>query len=239
MTDFFVDIDDAWVDTDDDFWGHLDAVPIDAQAAILQAIGKVTRLQPISFVVLAGILQKVAQSGMGLTSVTHITILVKAALLKAIGKKIELPFGDIAWAWGENPAEIMRHFSGGYYMGPLEPGWSGTGQVLGSEKSEHLAIDFNEYMDSPPWNMGVGRQVKVDLDKYTRKSVKLPIARYRTGLTKATCESALWNSIVPGQSFGSAGYVQIRLGSTGAVAEGAFYSQGGFDWESEGGFDWE
>lgn len=243
MSDFFVDYDDTWMDTDDDFWYPLDTVPINARNAILQDIVETLRVQPISIPVLTALMQHIAESDVTLFESQNILSVLNVIFKtkpKSFYGRFGLPFGSVAWAYGMDPDELMRHFGGGYYLGPFTPGWSGTGQVVGNVASERLAMDQGEYMQSYVWNTGRGT-VKLQLEKYSRKSCRIPDQiRYRTGATISACDSALWNTIKDGATFDSLGYAQIRLGSTAAgIPEGEFYSHGGFDWEDDGGFNWD
>jgi len=68
--------------------------------------------------------------------------------------------------------------------------------------------------------------------------VKIPSQfRFKTGASAAACEAASWNNIADGGTFSCSGYVKLRIGSTaaGSVTGGAFYDDGGFNWQDDGG----
>lgn len=228
--DFFVDYHDTWVDTTDDFWFPTYTIPINAKAGIFQSIGKKVRLQPIDIRAIGALIQSIAQSGVSLDTVTTFYIYAVNAILSTIGQKRLLDFGSVCW--GHDTCEE--------YWANLST-WTGTGLIPGGGSVKRIQIDQGQYMDSPVWHLGSGTG-RLNLEKYTRKSVKLPNRlRYKTGATIAACNTAEWTNISDNGSFVCSGFVRLRVGSTTAtaVSDGAFYDNAGFNWQDDGGFNWE
>ena len=87
--------------------------------------------------------------------------------------------------------------------------WTGTGAIENSGDAERVALEAGEYMQGEVVDTGTQTVELLQNEYAVGDDVTL---EYRHGATRAACEAAGWNAYtVP---FASAGFVQVRLGST-------------------------
>lgn len=110
--------------------------------------------------------------------------------------------GDVVW--GHHTA-VDETFDKNF-----QDNWSGTGSIIGAGDDEILTFDFETgNMVSETWYVKAG-QCWINYDKY-QVGKGIPTIEYKTGATKAACESDSWHVYNAGLGFTSLNWVKIRL----------------------------
>ena len=104
------------------------------------------------------------------------------------------------WVWGHDTG-VTEDF-----VEDLSEG-SGTGEVTGTDDSEALCLEVDEYWILPAKNVGIA-EVEITYDQYDTGYYSGTI-EYRTGATRVACEAASWNTYTT--HFTSLGWVQIKV----------------------------
>lgn len=88
--------------------------------------------------------------------------------------------------------------------------WSGTGAIMGLSDAEFIQLQSGEYMISNVVNTGL-ESIRLKQNQFIQGGNDVQI-QWRTGASKAACESASWTTYT--DKFDSEGFVQVRLNAT-------------------------